>query len=46
MAVYSRVTGLAFLAAFAGVASGSSSSAVVIPFFLRPQASVGAIAPR
>ena len=33
MAVYSRVTGLAFLAAFAGVASGSSSSAVVIPFY-------------
>jgi hypothetical protein len=33
MAVYSRVTGLTFLAAFAGVASGSSSSAVVIPFY-------------
>jgi hypothetical protein len=33
MAVYSRVTGLAFLAAFAGIASGSSSSAVVIPFY-------------
>jgi hypothetical protein len=33
MAVYSRVTGLVFLAAFAGVASGSSSSAAVIPFY-------------
>jgi hypothetical protein len=33
MAVYSRITGLAFLAAFAGVASGSSSGAVVIPFY-------------
>jgi hypothetical protein len=32
MAVYSRLTGLAFLAGFAGVTSGSSSSAVVLPF--------------
>jgi len=33
MAVYSRVTGLAFLAAFAGVTTGSSSSAIVLPFY-------------
>ena len=33
MAVYSRLTGLAFLATFAGIASGSNSSAVVIPFY-------------
>jgi hypothetical protein len=32
MAVYSRLTGLAFAAGFAGVTSGSSSSAVVLPF--------------
>lgn len=33
MAIYSRVTGLAFLAAFAGVTSGSSSAAIVLPFY-------------
>lgn len=33
LAVYSRVTGVAFLAAFAGVTSGSSSSAIVLPFY-------------
>src|SRR6266702_4025157 len=33
LAVYSRVTGLAFLAAFAGVTTGSSSSAIVLPFY-------------
>jgi hypothetical protein len=33
MAVYSRLTGLAFAAAFLGVTSGSSSSAVVLPFY-------------
>ena len=33
LAIYSRVTGLAFLAAFAGVTTGSSSSAVVVPFY-------------
>jgi Protein of unknown function (DUF998) len=33
LAVYSRVSGLAFLAAFAGVTTGSSSSAVVVPFY-------------
>jgi len=33
LAVYSRVSGLAFLAAFAGVTTGSSSSAVVLPFY-------------
>jgi hypothetical protein len=33
LAVFSRVTGLAFLAAFAGVTTGSSSSAVVVPFY-------------
>ena len=33
LAVYSRVTGLAFLAAFAGVTTGSSASAVVLPFY-------------
>ena len=32
LAVYSRVSGLAFLAGFAGVTTGSSSSAVVLPF--------------
>jgi hypothetical protein len=33
LAVYSRASGLAFLAAFAGVTTGSSSSAVVVPFY-------------
>jgi len=33
LAVYSRVSGLALLAAFAGVTTGSSSSAVVLPFY-------------
>jgi hypothetical protein len=33
LAVFSRVTGLAFLAAFAGVTTGSSSSAIVLPFY-------------
>jgi len=33
LAVFSRVTGLAFLAAFAGVTTGSSASAVVVPFY-------------
>lgn len=34
LAAYSRVTGVAFGAAFAGVATGSSSSAIVLPFYL------------
>jgi hypothetical protein len=33
LAIYSRLTGLAFLAAFAGVSTGSSSSAIVLPFY-------------
>jgi hypothetical protein len=33
LAGYSRASGLAFLAAFAGVTTGSSSSAVVVPFY-------------
>lgn len=33
LAVYSRASGLAFLAAFAGVTTGSSSSVVVLPFY-------------
>ena len=33
MAAYSRITGLVFLAGFAGITSGSSSSAVVLPFY-------------
>ena len=33
MAIYSRVTGLAFLAAFAGVTTGSTSSSIVLPFY-------------
>ena len=33
MAVYSRVTGVVFGAAFAGVATGSASAAVVVPFY-------------
>jgi hypothetical protein len=33
LAVYSRSSGLAFLAAFAGVTTGSSSSVVVVPFY-------------
>ena len=33
LAWYSRITGLIFLAGFAGVASGSSSIAVVLPFY-------------
>lgn len=33
LAIYSRVTGLFFLAAFAGVTSGSGSAAIVLPFY-------------
>jgi Protein of unknown function (DUF998) len=33
LAAYSRITGTAFAIAFAGVASGSSSSAIVLPFY-------------
>jgi Protein of unknown function (DUF998) len=33
MAVYSRVTGVVFGAAFAGVATGSASAAIVVPFY-------------
>jgi hypothetical protein len=33
LAIYSRASGLAFLAAFAGVTTGSSSIAVVVPFY-------------
>lgn len=33
LAVYSRITGVAFGAAFAGIATGSSSSAVLLPFY-------------
>jgi Protein of unknown function (DUF998) len=33
LAIYSRVTGIAFGAAFAGVTTGSSSSAIVLPFY-------------
>src|SRR6266567_4612832 len=33
LAIYSRASGLAFLAAFAGVTTGSSSSAIVVPFY-------------
>jgi hypothetical protein len=33
MAIYSRVTGVVFLAGFAGVTTGSSSSAIVLPFY-------------
>lgn len=32
LAIYSRVTGVAFLAAFAGVTTGSSSPGIVLPF--------------
>jgi hypothetical protein len=34
MAIYSRLTGVAFLAGFAGITTGSSSSAIVAPFYL------------
>ena len=33
LAIYSRITGLVFLAAFAGVTSGSASPAIVLPFY-------------
>jgi uncharacterized protein DUF998 len=33
LAVYSRITGIGFLAAFAGVTTGSSSPAIVVPFY-------------
>ena len=33
LAIYSRATGIVFAAAFAGVATGSSSSAIVLPFY-------------
>jgi hypothetical membrane protein len=33
LAIYSLVTGAAFLAAFAGVTTGSSSPAIVLPFY-------------
>jgi hypothetical protein len=34
LAIYSRITGVAFAAAFAGVTTGSSSSAIVLPFYV------------
>ena len=34
LAIYSRVTGIAFLAGFAGVTTGSSSPAIVVPFYV------------
>lgn len=34
LAIYSRVTGIVFGVAFAGVTSGSSSSTIVVPFYL------------
>jgi len=33
LAIYSRATGVVFAAAFAGVTTGSSSSAIVLPFY-------------
>jgi len=33
LAVYSRITGIVFLAAFAGVTTGSSSPGIVVPFY-------------
>ncbi len=33
IAIYSRITGVAFLAAFAGVTTGSSSPVIVLPFY-------------
>jgi Protein of unknown function (DUF998) len=33
LAIYSRITGVVFAAAFAGVTSGSSSPAIVLPFY-------------
>jgi hypothetical protein len=33
LAIYSRASGLAFLAAFAGVTTGSDSGAIVLPFY-------------
>jgi len=33
LAIYSRITGAAFGAAFAGITSGSSSPAIVLPFY-------------
>lgn len=33
LAIYSRITGVAFVAAFAGVTTGSGSPAVVLPFY-------------
>ena len=33
LAIYSRITGVVFLAVFAGVTTGSSSPAVVLPFY-------------
>jgi hypothetical protein len=33
LAIYSRITGIGFLAAFAGVTTGSSSPAIVVPFY-------------
>jgi hypothetical protein len=33
LATYSRITGVAFLAAFAGITTGSGSPAIVLPFY-------------
>ena len=33
LAIYSRITGVAFLVALAGVTTGSGSPAVVLPFY-------------
>ena len=34
MAIYSRITGVVFLAGFTGVTTGSGSSAIVLPFYV------------
>jgi hypothetical protein len=44
LALYSRITGTVFLAAFAGVTSGSSSPAVVLPFYAAVTAVFGWLA--
>jgi hypothetical protein len=33
LAIYSRITGVVFAAAFAGVTTGSGSPAIVLPFY-------------
>ena len=44
LAIYSRITGVVFAAAFAGVTTGSGSPAIVLPFYAAVTALFGWLA--